>query len=112
VPLSDVRAHLQAALGSAYTIERELGGGGMSRVFVATETRLRRSVVVKVMSPELAADVSGERFEREIQLAEGLLEKYHLGQAPGLGCWPLKGAIQRRVEEHVRRGELSYFVPR
>ena len=63
---------LQESLGSAYTIERELGGGGMSRVFLATENRLNRKVVVKVLSPELAASVSAERFEREIQLAAQL----------------------------------------
>jgi eukaryotic-like serine/threonine-protein kinase len=58
---------LQHTLGSTYTLERELQRGGMARVFVATETQLRRNVVVKVLSPELAADVSEERFEREIQ---------------------------------------------
>ncbi len=63
---------LQESLGSAYTIDRELGGGGMSRVFLATETRLNRKVVVKVLSPDLAAGVSAERFEREIQLAARL----------------------------------------
>jgi serine/threonine-protein kinase len=70
--MTDLRRQLQTTLGSAYTLERELGGGGMSRVFVATETRLRRSVVVKVLSSELAMGVSAERFEREIQLAASL----------------------------------------
>ena len=69
---ADLRAQLQATLGNAYTLERELGGGGMARVFVATETRLRRAVVVKVLSSELAAGVSADRFEREIQLAASL----------------------------------------
>jgi len=68
----ELREELQHTLGSTYTLERELPRGGMARVFVATETRLRRSVVVKVMSRELAADISGERFEREIQLAASL----------------------------------------
>jgi serine/threonine-protein kinase len=63
---------LQQSLGSSYTIDRELGGGGMSRVFLATENRLSRKVVVKVLSPELARSVSAERFEREIQLAAQL----------------------------------------
>src|SRR5215212_680498 len=63
---------LQQSLGSAYTIDRELGGGGMSQVFLATENRLNRKVVVKVLSPELARSVSAERFEREIQLAAQL----------------------------------------
>ena len=63
---------LQESLGTAYTIDRELGGGGMSRVFLATENRLNRKVVVKVLSPDLAAGVSADRFEREIQLAAQL----------------------------------------
>jgi serine/threonine protein kinase len=57
----DLRAQLQATLGSAYVIERELGGGGMSRVFVAEEMRLGRKVVVKLLSPELGAGVSADR---------------------------------------------------
>lgn len=68
----DLRDQLQATLGDAYALERELGGGGMSRVFIATETRLKRQVVVKVLTPELAAGVSAGRFEREIQLAASL----------------------------------------
>src|ERR1051325_8278987 len=68
----DLRQQLQTTLGTAYALERELGGGGMSRVFVADETRLGRKVVVKVLSPELAAGISAERFEREIKLAASL----------------------------------------
>jgi serine/threonine-protein kinase len=49
---------LRSALGSAYSIERELGGGGMSRVFVGEEVAFGRKVAVKVLAPELAA---GER---------------------------------------------------
>ena len=67
-----LRDELQDTLGSAYVLGRELGGGGMSRVFIATETRLKRTVAVKLMSPELAAGMSAERFEREIQLAASL----------------------------------------
>ena len=70
--MTDLRAELQAALGATYTIERELGGGGMSRVFVAEDARLGRRVVIKVLSPELASGLSVERFEREIFLAARL----------------------------------------
>jgi eukaryotic-like serine/threonine-protein kinase len=70
--MSDLRDILQVALGSAYTIERELGGGGMSRVFLAEEIRFHRKVVIKVLAPELAASINAERFEREILLAAGL----------------------------------------
>ena len=66
-----LRQQLEASLGTAYSIERELGGGGMSRVFVADEARLRRKVVIKVL-PELAQELNVERFEREIQLAASL----------------------------------------
>lgn len=69
---TDLRDRLQATLGSAYILEHELGGGGMSRVFAATETALGRKVVVKVLPPELAEGVSVERFKREIQLAARL----------------------------------------
>jgi serine/threonine-protein kinase len=58
--MSELRERLQTTLGDAYTLERELGGGGMSRVFVAEETALGRRVVVKVLPPELAAGVSVE----------------------------------------------------
>ncbi|HEX7979767.1 MAG TPA: protein kinase [Gemmatimonadaceae bacterium] len=67
-----LRDQLQDSLGTSYTITRELGGGGMSRVFVAREEALRRNVVVKVLPPELLAGVNAERFDREIELAAGL----------------------------------------
>lgn len=72
--MGNLQDQLTATLSGAYTIERELGGGGMSRVFLAEESRLRRKVVVKVLSPELAAGISAERFEREIQLAASLMQ--------------------------------------
>ena len=68
----DLRTQLQRALGDAYTLERELGGGGMSRVFTANERALGRTVVVKVIAPELAEGVSADRFGREIQVAASL----------------------------------------
>jgi serine/threonine protein kinase/tetratricopeptide (TPR) repeat protein len=67
-----LRAQLQDTLGEGYHLERELGGGGMSRVFLATETALGRRVVVKMLPPDVAAAVSVERFRREIQLAARL----------------------------------------
>jgi hypothetical protein len=63
---------LKDSLSHAYEIERELGGGGMSRVFVATDRALGRRVVIKLLSPELTAGVNSERFRREIQVAAQL----------------------------------------
>ena len=69
---SDLQNQLQEILGSAYRVDRELGGAGMSRVFVATELELERQVVVKVLPPDLAAGINTDRFRREIQLAARL----------------------------------------
>src|SRR5690242_6929935 len=70
--MADLRPQLEAALAGRYRIERELGGGGMSRVYVAEEIGLGRHVVVKVLAPELSAGVNADRFRRETQLAAGL----------------------------------------
>ncbi len=70
--MSDLLARLQAALGDAYHIEKELGGGGMSRLFLATEASLHRQVVIKLLPPEFASEVSAARFKQEIELAAHL----------------------------------------
>ncbi len=70
--MTDFSDHLQEALGANYQLDRELPGGGMSRVFVAIDRTLGRKVVVKVLPPELAAGVNRERFRREIQVAAQL----------------------------------------
>ena len=86
---SDLGAYLQAALRDTYTIERELGGGGMSRVFLAREHALGRTVVVKVLLPTLAAGISAERFAREVRVAATLqhpnvVPLFMAGEAAGL----------------------------
>jgi len=85
----DLRDQLQTTLGSSYTLERELGGGGMSRVFLAVETALERRVVVKVLPPDLIAGVNADRFNREILLAARLQHPHIVpvlsaGQTDGL----------------------------
>ncbi len=70
--MSTFEQQLKDSLSHAYEIERELGGGGMSRVFVATERSLGRKVVIKLLSPELTAEVNRGRFRREIQVAAQL----------------------------------------
>ena len=68
----ELREQLQTLLGGSYRIDQELGGGGMSRVFSATETAFGRKVVIKVLPAELGAGVNVERFNREIQVAANL----------------------------------------
>src|SRR5215475_4784977 len=59
---------LQRGLGDSIRIERELGGGGMSRVFLARDLSLDRPIVAKVLSAEASEGISADRFRREIQL--------------------------------------------
>jgi serine/threonine protein kinase len=68
----DLREQLQQTIGSVYVFERELASGGMSRIFVAEEIELGRKVVVKVLSGELGAILSAERFAKEVRLAASL----------------------------------------
>jgi serine/threonine-protein kinase len=87
--VTELRDQLQASLGDAYQLDRELGGGGMSRVFLAQEKALDRRVVVKVLPPELTGTLSIERFRREIQLAARVHHPHIVpvllvGQADGL----------------------------
>jgi serine/threonine protein kinase len=70
--MSTFEERLKDSLSHAYDIERELSGGGMSRVFVATDRALGRRIVIKVLPPELTVGVNRERFRREIQVAAQL----------------------------------------
>ena len=68
----DLLQLLRDSLGAQYVVEREIGGGGMSRVFVADEAGLGRKVVIKVLPRELTGGISAERLTREIKLAASL----------------------------------------
>ncbi len=70
--MNDAVSRLKETLSQSYVFERELGGGGMSRVFLAREIALGREVVIKMLTPDLSKDVSAERFAREIQVAASL----------------------------------------
>jgi serine/threonine-protein kinase len=107
-----LRDRLQSALGSAYTLERELGGGGMSRVFVAEETRFRRRVVIKVLSSELAAELSAERFEREISPAAGLQQANVVpvitaGDVDGLPWYAMPYVEGESLRARLARGPVT-----
>jgi len=65
-------SELQRLLGDAFIIEQEIGGGGMSRAFLAEERALERHVVIKVLPPDKAETLSAERFTREVRLAAKL----------------------------------------
>ena len=68
----ELTSALQADLADEYEIRREIGGGGMSRIFVAEDARLNRLVVIKVIREKMASQAEGERFRREIEIAAKL----------------------------------------
>ncbi|HEU5171077.1 MAG TPA: protein kinase [Gemmatimonadales bacterium] len=70
--MADLRAQLQAGLSGSYTLERELGRGGMATVFLAHDLKHDRPVALKVLHPEIAASLGPERFQREIRFAARL----------------------------------------
>ncbi len=85
----DVAARLAAAVADRYTVERELGRGGMAMVFLARDLRHRRHVAIKVLYPELSAVLGVDRFLKEIELTASLqhphiLPLYDSGSADGL----------------------------
>ena len=67
-----LREEIQAAVGTAYAVERQIAAGASARLFLATDTALGRRVVLKVLPAELSATVDAARFRREIRLAARL----------------------------------------
>src|SRR2546423_5721889 len=108
--MPDIREQIQKTLGDNYRVERELAGAGMSRVFVAQDVALGRSVVVKVLHPEMAAAVSIERFRREIRVSARLQHPHIVpvlaaGEAGGLPYFTMP-----YIEGKSLRAELASGV--
>jgi serine/threonine-protein kinase len=91
--VANLREVVQTTLAGRYTVERELGRGGMATVYLARDLRHDRPVAVKVLHPELAASLGPERFQREIRLAARLqhphiLSVHDSGEAAGDASTP------------------------
>jgi len=72
VATTEVRQQINAALADRYSIERELGRGGMATVFLAEDRKHSRKVAIKVLTPGVAASLGPERFLREIAIVARL----------------------------------------
>ncbi len=114
--MTDIAALLRdsPSVADRYAIERELGGGGMSRVFLAEETRLGRRVVIKVLSPELGAGVSADRFEREIKLAARLQHPHIVpllaaGDVGGLAYYTMPYVAGASLRERMQAGAIPHY---
>jgi TolB-like protein/Tfp pilus assembly protein PilF len=106
--LTDLRTELQKALASAYTLERELGRGGMATVFLAQDLRHDRPVALKVLHPDLAHALGPERFQREIKLAARLQHPHILtvhdsGEAAGQLWFTMPFVEGESLRDRLRR---------
>jgi serine/threonine-protein kinase len=109
--VDDVLARLRWALADQYTIEGEVGAGGMARVFLAEERRFRRKVVVKVLPPSFAAEINASRFEREIAFAARLqhpqiVPLFTAGEADGVPFYTMPFIDGESLAARVARGPL------
>src|SRR3989454_9276198 len=109
--MSGVLDRLRETLAERYAIEREIGRGGMATVYVAQDLKHHRPVAVKVLHPDLAANLGPERFLREIQIAARLqhphiLPLYDSGQGAGLLYYVMPyvegESLRRRLEREKR----------
>ena len=110
--MADLEQRLLEQLGTSYTIQFELRGGGMSRVFVADDISLRRRVVIKVLNPSLAATVSIQRFQREISLVAKLnhpniVPVLSAGEVDGLPYFIMPYIEGESLRGRIGRGPLS-----
>ena len=105
--MTDATARLTRALADRYRVEREIGQGGMATVYLAEDLKHGRRVALKVLHPELAAVLGGERFLTEIKTTAHLqhpniLQLFDSGAADGLLYY-----VMPFVEGESLRGRLT-----
>lgn len=107
---------LQASLGNSYRIERDLGGGGMSHVYVAHDETLDRDIVVKVLHRDLVDAVNVQRFAREIRLAARLSHPHIVpllmaGESDGRPFYTMPLVKGQSLRERLKRDGSSPNEP-
>jgi serine/threonine-protein kinase len=106
--MSEIPSRLTTTLASRYTIERELGAGGMAVVYLAQDVRHDRQVAIKVMLPKLAATLGARRFLQEIQVAAKLqhpliVALYDSGEADGFLYYVMPHVEGESLRARLRR---------
>src|SRR5207249_4077202 len=106
--MSGVPGRLQVALAERYTINRELGRGGMATVYLAEDLKHRRLVALKVLSPDLGAALGKDRFLREIDIAARLSHPHILplhdsGEADGLLYYVMPYVAGESLRDRLNR---------
>jgi serine/threonine-protein kinase len=114
--LENPAEQFRAALSERYRLERELGRGGMSVVFLARDLRHDRDVAIKLLNPEIAAAVGAERFLREIRITARLQHPHVLplidsGEADGFPFYVMPYVNGESLRSRLsREGELPISV--
>ena len=113
----DQLEQLGTALAGRYTVERELGRGGMATVYLADDLRHHRKVAIKVLRPELGSVLGPERFSREIRMAAGLTHPHILplhdsGEAGGLLFYVMPYVRGESLQKRLASRGLSLPITR
>jgi serine/threonine-protein kinase len=106
--MTTTEARLATALADRYRVERELGAGGMATVFLAADIRHDRHVAIKVLHPDLAAALGGERFLAEIKTTARLQHPHILplhdsGAADGLLYYVMPFVAGETLRDRLNR---------
>ena len=106
--MTEITTRLSTALADRYTIERELGAGGMATVYLARDLKHERKVAVKVLRPELAAVLGAERFLNEIRVTANLQHSHILplfdsGEADGFLFYVMPYVAGESLREKLQR---------
>jgi tetratricopeptide (TPR) repeat protein/tRNA A-37 threonylcarbamoyl transferase component Bud32 len=109
---ADPLGALQSALAGRYRIERVIGEGGMATVYLAQEIKHDRAVVLKVLKPEVAAWLGGQRFRAEIQILARLSHPYIVplidsGEAAGMLYYVMPYMGGETLRDRLTKGRLA-----
>jgi len=104
--MNSLKSRLSESLAGRYSLDRELGEGGMAIVFLARDLRHDREVALKVLRPEVSAEIGAERFLLEIKMAAGLTHPHILpvfdsGEANGLLFYVMPSMEGRSLRERM-----------
>jgi len=110
--VASLEDRLKAALSGRYTVDHEVGAGGMATVYLATDDKHDRKVALKVLRPELAAVLGPDRFPREIKIVAQfnhphILSLYDSGESQGFLYYVMPFVEGESLRQRMRReGQL------
>ena len=114
--MSEIPSHLATALADRYTLQRELGRGGMATVYLAHDVRHDRKVALKVLRPELSAILGADRFLAEIKTTANLQHPHILplhdsGEADGIVFYVMPYVEGETLRAKLNRETVGFSLP-